>query len=273
MSLAQKQKIKQLKHPSIHWQLFQRLSKSRKAFLNLSKSFNSLQRLFDLLEFSVSRGLQGFSGYLMCLENWGLNPWQFFLRMGQFVATDVESDPPSPLPPHTLPSQVRETFQFAGFQSEFLAFYKALFVRFERRSIRKFNRTHNSSKICDSRYFFQTISRFSKSLHWSGLMSCSQFYLENLKQLLKVGKATASAFNLRPGRGKAKFPFIPRRLCIWRRAIQRLFKSWNCHKKLHFSIFNSASRERFPTKRDSNFFKLFSLDSTTNAGGFYFLRN
>ena len=40
-------------------------------------------------------------------------------------------------------------------------------------------------------------------------MSCSQFYLENLKQLLKVGKATASAFNLRPGRGKAKFPLFP----------------------------------------------------------------
>ena len=165
----------------------------------------------------------------------------------------LRATPRSPFFPHTpfLPKCERLFNSLDSSRNSWL-FIKRSLSGLKGGVLGNFNRTHNSSLICDSRYFFQTISRFSKSLHWSGLMSCSQFYLENLKQLLKVGKATASAFNLRPGRGKAKFPFIPRRLCIWRRAIQRLFKSWNCHKKLHFSIFNLASTERFPTKTFSN---------------------
>ena len=145
MSLAQKQKIKQLKHPSIHWQLFQRLSKSRKAFLNLSESFNSLQRLFHLLEFSVSRGLQGFSGYLMCLENWGLNPWQFFLRMGQFVATDVESDPPSPHTPF-LPKCERLFNSLDSSRNSWL-FIKRSLSGLKGGVLGNFNRTHNSEDL------------------------------------------------------------------------------------------------------------------------------
>ena len=164
MSLAQKQKIKQLKHPSIHWQLFQRLSKSRKAFLNLSESFNSLQRLFDLLEFSVSRGLQGFSGYLMCLENWGLNLWQFFFANGSICCNRCWERPPSPRTPF-LPKCERLFNSLDSSRNSWL-FIKRSLSGLKGGVLGNFNRTHNSSLICDSRYFFQTISRFSKSLHW-----------------------------------------------------------------------------------------------------------
>ena len=131
--------------------------------MNLSESFNSLQRIFQLLEFSVSQCLQGFSGYLMCLENWGLNPWQFFLRMGQFVATDVESDPTFPHTPF-LPNCERLFNSLDSSRNSWL-FIKRSLSGLKGGVLGNFNRTHNSSLICDSRYFFQTISRFSKSLH------------------------------------------------------------------------------------------------------------
>lgn len=76
-------------------------------------------------------------------------------------------------------------------------------------------------------YLNQLSKKFNfKMFNWGGLMSYSQFYLVNLKQLLKVRKATTSGLNPEPA---WKCRFIPG-LCIQRRAIQRLFKSWNCHK-------------------------------------------
>ena len=65
---------------------------------------------------------------------------------------------------------------------------------------------------------------------------------------------------------KSKCRFIPR-LCILRRAIQRLFKSWNCHKNQAalLQLPEKVSTWIISTKKSSNFSELCSLASGTKA--------
>ena len=87
-------------------------------------------------------------------------------------------------------------------------------------------------------------------------MSCSQFYLENLKQLLKVGKATASAFNLRPGRGKAKFPLFPAGFAFREEQFKDYSKVGIVTKSCTFPSSTRLPEKGFQRKGIRNFFKL-----------------
>ena len=115
-------------------------------------------------------------------------------------------------------------------------------------------------------YLNQLSKRFNfKMFNWGGLMSYSQFYLVNLKQLLKVRKATTSGLNPEPA---WKCRFIPPGFAFKEEQFKDYSKVEIVTKtKLHFSIFRGKATTTWiiSTKKGSNFSKLCSLASGTKA--------